>query len=282
MPAVLRNFFKVIYRHCLNLFFSSDPRLIKQLKLRNRIQAVWVAEGLGRRVATRLFEVDETKYLFSQIKPGNICLDVGANVGYYTQMLASLVGGNGKVVAVEPIPRNADLIKFNRHQNFASEIITVFECAVGSEDKKTVEFLVANVNSSLSTVKSNDDKIFRSYVADVEVAQTRNVLCRTLDSIVEEMKLEEIDFLKIDVEGFEFHAFTGFEKTLSNTQKKPKLIMVELSSEQLSQFGHSIEDVSQFLKKFGYTANRLNRGILCDCTKADMEKEQNIFFSVIN
>jgi len=274
---IVRKLIRKIYHYSLEAIFSSDLNKLKQLNLYGRTQLVWIGEGLGRRVALRRFENIESLFLQKIIKHGDTCVDVGANIGYYSQLMASLTGASGKVIAIEPIPRNADLIRLNRHQNNASNIIEVVQCAVGDEDNITTVFSIAEVNSSLSSIKNSND-VQRSYSRVPEKRREFDVLVRTLDSIVKEYSIGKICILKIDVEGFEYAAIKGFVKTLADKKSRPNYIMAELSDEHLSGFGYSVDDVVRLLEEFSYKPYYLKNNDLMPCTKQRLTNEQNIFF----
>src|SRR5437773_815579 len=57
----------------------------------------------------------ELFYLNKIIKPGFVCIDIGANMGYYSTFMSRLAGKDGKVFSVEPVPLFADILKLNLH-----------------------------------------------------------------------------------------------------------------------------------------------------------------------
>ena len=74
----------------------------------------------------------ELFYLKQLIKPGYVCLDIGANVGYYATFLSDLVGLNGKVLAVEPVPLFARILKKNLGK-YRQQNTQIYPYALGSE-----------------------------------------------------------------------------------------------------------------------------------------------------
>lgn len=74
-----------------------------------------------------------TEFFKGEIKEGDICIDIGANIGYYALLESRLVGKNGKVYAIEPVPKNTNLLKRNIEINNYSNI-EVFQIAIGDKN----------------------------------------------------------------------------------------------------------------------------------------------------
>ena len=68
------------------------------IKLASRVYLKLVRHGFLKKQYPELF------YLKKIIKPGDVCIDIGANLGYYSTLMSHLAGKNGKIYAVEPIP----------------------------------------------------------------------------------------------------------------------------------------------------------------------------------
>ena len=175
---------------------------------------------------------EETVHIIRQIiKPGMTVVDVGAHIGYYTRILAELVGAEGRVLAFEPEPENFSLLQKNT-QKFAN--VSLFNLAV-SNQKREMPFYTAEKTGAHSTFKS----ALRH--KEIKVSAVR------LDDWVSEYghaMSVKIDFMKIDVEGGEPAVMDGaleiFEK---NHDVK---IVFEFNPENLRLAG---ADESDFLKK---------------------------------
>ena len=72
---------------------------------------------------------------------------------------------------------------------------------------------------------------------------------QSFDEIKETLGISKVDLLKMDIEGAEFSALLGMEKTL---KKDKPLLMIEVHPEQLIQFGYSLQELIDFLGKFNY------------------------------
>ena len=134
------------------------------------------------------------------VKPGMAVVDIGANIGYLTMRLASLVGTSGRVVAVEPNPENIKLLEASRRVNGFDQVL-VIQTAAGRQ----TGLLVLNVsysNGTTTELPSDLDAIFAS----------RPVPCFALDAILPRDR--RFDVIKIDTEGAELNALIGLSETI--------------------------------------------------------------------
>lgn len=135
------------------------------------------------------------------VRPGDIVLDCGANVGVFTR--ESLNNGAKLVVAIEPASENVECLR----RNFASEIaqgrVIVYPKGVWDRD----DFLTLNVDPHNSAADSF--LIHREGAHSLE-----RVPLTTIDKLVEELKLERVDYIKMDIEGAEVKALTGGRETI--------------------------------------------------------------------
>jgi FkbM family methyltransferase len=134
------------------------------------------------------------------VKPGMAVVDIGANIGYLTMLLASLVAPSGLVVAVEPNPENIKLLEASRRVNGFDQVL-VIQAAAG----RHTALLALNVsysNGTTTELPSDLDTIFAS----------RPVPCFALDAILP--KDRRINLVKIDTEGAELNALIGLSQTI--------------------------------------------------------------------
>ncbi|MDX1984472.1 MAG: FkbM family methyltransferase [Bryobacteraceae bacterium] len=136
------------------------------------------------------------------VKEGDVVLDCGANVGVYTR--ASLKAGAKLVVAIEPAPENIECLR----RNFANEIeagrVIVYPKGVWDKDDM-LELHVDPHNSAAD-----------SFVIERQGSHSVNkVPLTTIDKLVEELKLERVDYIKMDIEGAETRALNGGRSTIA-------------------------------------------------------------------
>jgi FkbM family methyltransferase len=133
-----------------------------------------------------------------RILQGYDVIDVGSNIGLFSVKAAREVGPEGKVISIEPHPVAFELLRHNIQVNGLKNV-TPIPVALGSrQDEAPLLF------SRGSTVGTFYDSILHSQ----DNARTV-VRIVTLDSLVAELKLERVDFLKIDVEGAEMDVLEG-------------------------------------------------------------------------
>lgn len=148
------------------------------------------------------FEPCETRLFDEQLQEGDVVLDVGANIGYYTLLAARKVGAKGRVYAFEPDPTNFSLLRRNVELNGYSNV-TLVNQAVG----ETSGYL----KLYLSDVNAGDHRTYES-------AGNRRAITIPCTSIDDYFKGQErkLDFIKMDIQGFECRALRGMRDTLES------------------------------------------------------------------
>lgn len=177
----------------------------------------------------------ETMRLFREIiRPGDVVVEVGGHIGYISLYFADLVGRSGKVFVFEPGSNNLPYIRMNLIERVPNEIgrrIELIEKAVGDE-AGVVDFYQDSLTGQNNSVVKDFDglraNIANSYVeCDVSVCQVKVV---TLDEYFSDHR---IDFIKIDIEGFEWFALSGAMRTL---EKQRPAVMVEVQANNTEIF----------------------------------------------
>ena len=166
-----------------------------------------------------------------KVAKGDVFLDVGAHIGKYTVSIAKIVGENGLVIAIEPHPTNYKTLVENIRLNGLKNVIAL-NIAAWSEDRKVTLFI--GDKPGHHSVKKNFGR--GSIIVNA----------KALDNVLNELKVEKVNWIKIDVEGAEFEVLKGLQNTLR--KHRPTLI-VEISKEQ-----NKIED---FISKLGYTLEKI-------------------------
>ncbi len=227
---------------------SGDPLVHRLGRLLTR---VLLAPGLrdlpgARALYTRLYllgktlaEPRERRFLQEQVEPGMVVLDVGANVGFYTLLLADRVGPTGRVHAFEPDPLSFGIL---RRRAAGRPNVEINQTAVGDHAG----------TMTLYTNRSNraDNRVHPSLGA--ETAEAVEVPLTTLDDYCAARGIERIDAVKMDIQGAEVSALAGFRKTLSRL--KLRWMLIEFSPEHLRGAGTSPEAFWAILAELGYEA----------------------------
>ncbi|MBI3680550.1 MAG: FkbM family methyltransferase [Acidobacteria bacterium] len=143
------------------------------------------------------------------VRPGDVVMDVGAHVGTFGD--EALRRGASKVIMVEPDPVNQECIRRNFKDEIAEgRVILVTEGAWSKTDTLEFHIGVANSGTGSLVVQESGSKIVK-------------VAVRPIDSMMEELGLEKLDFMKMDIEGAEREALKGASKTLHRW--KPRIML---------------------------------------------------------
>lgn len=202
-----------------------------------------LSEGIDFAIYLGMFERQTRNALKSLVKPGAVVLDIGANIGVHTMLLADLVGPSGRVVSFEP--SDYGVRKLRRNLDLNPELagrVTLFHCFLAATDGAIVP-----------------DKIFSSWpLADSEglhqkhlglAMPTNGAPGRTIDGILAELGGPPVQLVKMDVDGFESEVLRGAATLLSRSRP---IFVMELSPYVLDERGSSLEELLGFLVPNGY------------------------------
>ena len=180
-----------------------------------------------------------TKLLSQELKKGMTCLDVGGNIGYYTLFESKSVGKDGKVIAIEPSPPNFQHLKKNLEIQ-DSENVDAYNFAAGDIDGN-VNFLVYEESNGSFTIPDGETTNLPGELIKVKA--------KRMDTFLDELNINHVDFVRMDVEGYESHIIDGMDKII---KKSKPMFQIEVHVTLLG-----IEGTKKFLKKFqdyGYEA----------------------------
>ena len=192
------------------------------------------------------YEVGETRFCLSRLKPGMICFDVGANIGLYTLLFAKAVGPSGYVHAFEPEPKNYRRLLVNLALN-RFDHVTANQAAVFSKSQ-TVTLNV--YPDSLHAWHSLGRPDLHSPGEMTPPEAQLSVAAVSLDDYCRARGVERIDYLKIDVEGAELDVLNGAESLLA--RGAIGLIQFEVSLAQVKSLGRATDEIFAFLRARGF------------------------------
>ena len=199
-----------------------------------------------------VFEPHTTQVIKQNISSGDIVIDIGANIGYFTLIMAKGIRENGKVFSFEPEPKNFELLKKNVEINNYSNVI-LEKKAIGNKTGTAKLYLADRKNNVFS---SGMHRIFRSDLVS-QIADPILINIIKLDDYLQDLKfIKKIRLIKIDVEGAEFDVLKGMNKILDEN-KEIKIVM-EFSSENLEDYGSNAYDVVDFLMNKGFKLSVIN------------------------
>ncbi len=186
-------------------------------------------------LSSGIFEPQETALCRDLIKPGSRVLDVGANIGYYTVLFAEWVGPSGHVIAVEPDPANLELLLANTEDFRRNGRVSVQSVALGDQEGKS------RLYQSRGNIGMH--RLYPSVCCQNEWVE---VSVRKGDSL----GLAPLDFIKIDIEGYEPYALRGLAATL---RASPKLsILAEFSPLAMIEGGSSPVEFLHWMGNLGF------------------------------
>ena len=180
-------------------------------------------------IETGKFKGDEPEWeiLNKYVSKGDWVIDIGANIGTYTFELSKIVGSEGRVIAIEPVPESFYLLTTNASR-LKNKNVTLLNVAV-SDCSYYAGFEIPKLNSGL-------DNFYQAHISNDNFSDLK-VLCITIDSLCLQNK---ISLVKIDAEDHEFRVLKGMIKLI--LRDKPTLIVEGKNQdiiEMLSENGYS-------------------------------------------
>jgi FkbM family methyltransferase len=164
----------------------------------------WIPEGSDYTLPFNLAEQERKIYGTGDraVHKGDVVLDCGANVGVYVH--TALEAGASLVVAIEPAPENIECLRRNYPAELRAGRVIIYPKGVWDKD----ETLTMNIDPGNSAADSFVMRPEHSHPGP-------QLTLTTIDKIVEELKLERVDFIKMDIEGAERRALAGARQTIA-------------------------------------------------------------------
>jgi len=191
------------------------------------------------------------------VKPGDVCVDVGAALGLYTVTLSRLVGPQGTVHSVEPLvfahPALSYVLRPREGRNIRRHSV-----ALGNGQGREVMSVPVRHGSpvtgrSFLTAGANGLGSNEEFDEHLDVV----VKTDTMDHFVEVNGISRLDFVKADVEGAELRVLEGAKGTIERL--KPTFLL-EIEERHVERFGYQAKDVADFLTERGYRMSTWHGG----------------------
>jgi FkbM family methyltransferase len=233
---------------CLRKTKTPLPLILDLLKLQ---KASYIAEDCqGNKIKIRpgkgeVFGFYENLIRMDYLKngvtldAGDTVVDIGANIGCFTVMAASIVGPSGRVISIEPEPESYKLLCHNIQLNNLSNV-TALNLAIS--DKNELIELHVSPNSQLTSVFAEVDK--REVEGEIIMLEGR-----TLERILDEMKINQVQLIKMDCEGSEYGILESLTPILASRIK-------QISMEVHEVLGHKPHEITHVLTKLGFQVNQ--------------------------
>ena len=184
-----------------------------------------------------LYESDVSGFMTRIVHEGDVLVDVGANIGFYSMLLSALTGNSGRVVSFEPGEKNVVAIFENIEINQFKNI---------DVRKKLVGHLAGMSAYYHFDVKDTGCSYAVEDISESKDSFERKSLC-TLDD--ELTSLAEIKLVKIDVEGFEVNVLKGAFNLLSSN--RVRYWIVEYAPQTYALNGYTLETLREYMSQFG-------------------------------
>jgi FkbM family methyltransferase len=181
----------------------------------------------------KIYEPRETNLIQTLVNNGDVVVDIGAHIGYYTLILSKLVGDNGKVFAFEPDLINFTLLEKNIKINNCKNVVLVHMAVLDKTEK--VKLFETGVSSN-PNINNNSDST-ESYIVDGI----------SLDDYFKNFN-GHINFIKMDIEGSEYSVLLGAKNILKNNPDMS--IIAEFYPVALSKSNTSPKDFINLLSHY--------------------------------
>lgn len=182
------------------------------------------------------FEKRTTLLIRKIVRPGMCAIDVGANFGYFTTILASNVGASGRVLAFEPTHHYRTRIAWHLQANALADRVRVFDFGL-SDRCVEMEISIGDCSATLHPVSES------------EARAKETISLRPLDSLDEVGTLERVDFVKVDIDGHEPSFLDGAKETL---RRHLPIMVIEFCQANLNVAGSSVQALRDGLEELGY------------------------------
>jgi FkbM family methyltransferase len=196
----------------------------------------------------RTYETGTTDLIHRLLRPDDVAIDIGANIGWYTVHMARWAR-HGHCYAFEPTQRTFTRLQEHINGNSVTANVTLNQLALGDEDGQVSLYAFSGLQhgqNSLATFGREDR-------AEMVVPMT------ILDSYIHDRAITRIDLVKLDVEGAELRVLKGSVGVMR--QPNPPIWIVEMNYFTSAQFGYQPSDLLSIFSQHGrYSFFRVDRG----------------------
>lgn len=186
-----------------------------------------------------VWEPNISRWTTGFLRPGDVVVDVGANVGYFSLLCASAVGPEGRVIAFEPVPSIVEALRANLAENGSPPVVV--EPVVASDEPGEVEiFRGAPDNLGESATTAGAGRVSEGAVPRVRAADR-----------IDPALWPSVRLVKVDTEGDDLRALMGLEPVL-RAMRPGSAALVEVSPDELAERGQTPEALGDYMSSVGF------------------------------
>lgn len=247
-PLELQIFIKKILRFKRKHFKTPDGRVY------------WIdtLSNLGMSLESeKSYEIAMSNTINDILGKGKTFIDIGANEGYFTILGSKLCGNEGKVISFEPQKKLLPIIMENIFSNSCCNV-QLLPYGVGSNTENLKLQLFPDINSGAASFSTgyNFKMSFKKIRQRLYGFQISKVF--KLDDLKDSLP-NQIDLIKIDIEGFEYYALEGMKEILK--ERRVKNLLIELHHDALASMGLKVENISKFLSSENFIEKKIESNL---------------------
>ena len=246
--SAIKSAYIALYSHGSNRFLTKQ--YAEKMKIRYDICSTvgWAIHRKGS------FEPITNGFLKKNIASGMTCIDVGANIGAFTLIMAELVTELGTVISFEPQSAMYEMLLFNVDLNNLKNVECMNMALSDKEGQQTLYIPALKKNQGLinyggATLDVNSSPYGVDQGNREELFQKEIIIAQKLDEVLTSKDILRVDFLKVDVEGHEYEVLRGATKTI---EKWKPLLLLEFCPDKENGLLPRHYDLIELLRRFGY------------------------------
>lgn len=197
-------------------------------------------------LALRVFERSEIQFFIKYFEPSVNFLDIGANIGLYSALALSRENHSGKIISFEP---------HNETFSYLEKTLEANRGNVQKTDTILIKKAASDISGKTTLFTNPENKGDNRLYNDQNLNDGNLVEVTTIDTTCQNEKVDNIGFVKIDVQGFEYKAISGARKVLSTS--KDCIILSELWPYGLEKSGDSLNAYVDLLELLGFSLYEL-------------------------
>ena len=202
-----------------------------------------------------VWEPNLTHWLRRRLLPGDVFVDVGANVGYFTLLASQLVGDSGKVIAVEAHPAIFASLQLNLRKNRTPNVRAV-NCAVWDTEQMITVYTNPEDLPGQTTVSA-------AWADKYHLQPQSQVSASPLSAILQPEEIKAARVIKIDVEGAEWQVVSGMKSIMTSCRDDVE-IALEVNRKALEAEGKTPQNMLDLFREWGFHPYRIENDYLAE------------------